>query len=178
MTACGKKEEPRNISEALYFAENIKPIKDSIVKSKFYNTQLIVCSLKKLCGFNMVTLAYPSIPYLINSSYDYRSIEGVNVLFIDYNDTVIDRRKKEEIQHLINSNVVTLEGRVQNLDPPFLRFIFCQDNYNNITCYDNIMQDSLDRKCLEEGKTYNEMMFYPKCSTSSNGDPEMAESLE
>jgi len=158
-----KERQRVGINEALYYAENIKPIKDSIIKSKYYNSQLVVCSLKKIKGFNRMTLSYPSTPYLIHNKYYYKSFEGVNVLFINYYDTVIDFHSKEEIQDLIDNNIVTFEGPLQNLDPPFLRFVFCQNNYNNITCFDNIMQDSLDQKCLEEDRTYNEMMFYPTC---------------
>jgi len=159
LTSC-KKEVKNNLTETIYFIENIESIKDSIIKLKTYHVKLAICSLKKINGFNEVTITTPNIPYFIENKFAYKNINGTNVLFIDYNEKVSN---KKILKNILSNNIVTFEGNSKYIDPPFLKFVFCENDYKRIKCFDNIMQNNIQRECLQKRIIYNDSLFYPKC---------------
>ena len=153
-------ENKSNLSQAIYFVENIQPIKDSISKSKTYDIKLIVCSLKKIDQHNMVTLSIPDTPYLVNNKCQYKNIDGTDILFIDYNEEIVPT---DVPKNLLAKNLIRLHGKSKNTDAPFLKFVFCKNDFSSVRCFDNMMQDSLSYKLMKEKKTYSDKLFFPKC---------------
>ncbi|MNK21286.1 hypothetical protein D3C87_395400 [compost metagenome] len=153
-------ENKSNISQAIYFVENIQPIKDSVSKSGTYDIKLIVCSLKKADQHNLVILSIPDTPYLVKNKCQYKKIDGTDILFIDYDEEIVPADIPKD---LLEKNLIRLDGKSKNTDPPFLKFVFCKNDFSSVRCFDNMMQDSLSYKLMKEKKTYSDKLFFPKC---------------
>ena len=170
ITSCETKKS--NIEKAKQYTESIEMISDSLKKIKAYKVDLLICSYSSDSKYGKLTFQSPSEPYFISTPfYDYKRINGIDILFIDYPETEkLSELEKEtflneevtgdnynKIKHLIENGKVTFGKKLTNY--PFYKFIFCKKNKNIITCFDNIMES----KAYKESKVYNENIFYPDC---------------
>ena len=157
LTSCANKSD---LNQSIYFVENIKQIQDSIVKLKSYKAKVIICSLKKTSNHTVLTLSVPEIPYVVKVNYKYKLVKGVPVLFVNYNE----KRTNQEIpKQLIEENILTFDGEYNNTEAPYLEFVFCENDFNKIKCFDHIMLDDLDQEYRKKGKVFNEDMLVEKC---------------
>ncbi|MFC4476484.1 hypothetical protein [Flavobacterium chungangensis] len=157
-TNCEKKS---NLEESVYFVENIKQIEDSIVKLKTYSAELVICSLRKTPHHAIITLAIYDKPYLVETGYKYREIQGVHVLFLDPNEKLTNREIPKE---LLKKNIIKFDGQSYNFDPPYYEFIFCENDFSSIKCFDNIMIDDIMQEYRKKRKAFSEDMLGEKCN--------------
>ncbi|WP_291142265.1 hypothetical protein [Flavobacterium sp. UBA7680] len=148
-----------NLEESVYYVENIKPIQDSIFKLKTYGAKLAVCSLKKTSSHTIINLSVPDTPYKIHTNYKYKKIQGVNILFVNYDEKLINQ---EIPKQLIKDKILAFNGP-ENNEPPYLEFIFCPNDISSIKCFNNIQLDDFDQEFRKNKKIFNEDMLVRKC---------------
>lgn len=180
------KKEKTNLEQAIEVCEKTQAIKDTILKFKeSYNTDLVVCYYDEYPKTH-VSLSFmnPSQPYKLDSQfYDYKQIEGVDVIFkthLGWEKLAETERRKIslklmnnepvgknlfKIQKFLDEGKVVFTGLATNNDPT-IDFVYCKNDVNNIICYDYIMLREMRKKYREKGlkPPFPEEVFYPKCN--------------
>ncbi len=144
-----------------YYIQEIEPIKDSINKMQNYNVKFITISLREKKNYNHLTIEVPNIPYFVICNFEYRKINGVDVLLIDYRDTIIRNTNKELVKHLVENNVITFKGKAMLLHPPYLDFVFCKNDISRVKCFP--IEDTTGENNYENEQHYDERDYYPDC---------------
>ncbi|CAM4151050.1 hypothetical protein FLJU110815_19400 [Flavobacterium jumunjinense] len=145
------------------FVNNSKVIKDSI--KKFTGFELLICTKRNVQNYTVVSIRASCVPFYINHEYVYRSINGKNVLFYNYDKPLTTKNFSEEIRNLIKKNIVKFDPSNRTCcDMPFYNFALCNDNPSRINCFDNQMINrQMEVYKQNEYIIEPEMVFYPNC---------------
>ena len=130
-------------------------------KYKSYNGKLVLCSLRKTPHHAIITLCILKTPYQVETGYKYTKIQGVHVLFLDPHEKLTNPEVPKEF---LKENIIIFDGTSYNFHPPYYEFIFCENDFSSIKCFNNIMIDDIRQEYLKNKKTFNEDVLGEKCN--------------
>ena len=160
-----------NIKKAIEITNNNKSIKDSLSSLKRKGIDFVVCFIENDSIYDRLSFQLAKRPdrkfytYNIDTNFKIKSIEGVNVLFRDFNDTVkVTERQNDKITiKLLNENIISFNERNKLYNFDFIKFVFCHDNLQNFKCFNSKNLNSEYEKAYNERIVFFENFLYPKC---------------
>lgn len=144
-----KKEIIENTSlESLSnFVSNSKTICDTIAKLKKNNSKLLICTQEIGKSGKILKLTESCIPFQIKHDYYYKIINGLDVIFYDYNKHLTNKKIQKEIELLIKNKIVKIELNKNwtCCEMPYYIFSMCNKN-EELNCYNFETITNLERE--------------------------------
>lgn len=148
------------------YIETNSVVLDSIVSFKDkYNQDFFVYYFEENDDYIMQTLADVDKPFRLNFNYDYKNINGVHILHIDFSKKIKIDEDHSSIDFLIDSGFVELNERDYFYDYWYMKFVYCKNKPQKIISYDKTQYRKKSNNALSMGtKNQNEKtFFYPNC---------------
>ena len=160
-----KKEiiENTSLESLANFVSNSKTICDTITKLKMNNnSKLLICSQEIGKSGKILKLTESCIPFQIKHDYYYKKINGLDVIFYDYNKPLTNKKNLKEIELLTKNKIVKFESNNNwtCCEMPYYIFSMCNKN-KELNCYNFETITNLEREYFNTRKvggstsTYN-----------------------
>ncbi|WP_284651221.1 hypothetical protein [Flavobacterium terrisoli] len=165
--ACNKSETKEtlkidsleSLSDFVYHSKNIR---DSI--KKFKDQKLLICTKRNMDKNTIISLTPSCIPFYIENEYLYKSIDGVNIIFYEYDKPLTHKKHQSGLKDLLKKNIVKIETSNRTCCIPSYNFAFCNDNPTEINCFDGKMiEEEIIRNYKAKKNVDPEKVFFPKC---------------
>jgi hypothetical protein len=169
--SCRKNKKNTVLDKAVELTENNEVIKDSLKKIKNKGIDFVVCFADLENEFNILSFNLVQEPnkrlftYNVRNDFKIKTIEGVDVLFEDFNDKSIkspkdiDKKSKE----LLDKKIISFDKKNTFIDCDFIEFIICKKDENKFKCFNTRMEIDKQNKMRKENKPYHRELFYPNC---------------
>jgi len=169
--SCVKNNKNTVLDKAIELTENNEIIKDSLRKIKNKGINFVVCFVDLENEFNILSFNLIHEPkkkfftYNVRTDFKIKTIEGVDVLFEDFNDKSIKSPKDidEKTKELLDKKIISFDKRNTFIDCNFIEFIICKKDENNFKCFNSRMEIDEQNKMRKENKPYHRELFYPNC---------------
>jgi len=174
--SCNKSKNEINnkmheIDNAIALTSNNETIKDTLNNLKNIGAEFIVCyvdsdeNYNKIC-FDNIHFANSKIrSYKIQGDFKLKVIQGIDVLFTDFEHRPINNNVKSEkrVKELLKNGIITFDGPALLTHDNSINFVFCKKDENNFKCFTYNMIGKAERLAYEKGKPFFVEMLYPKC---------------
>lgn len=158
-----KKEiiENTSLKSLSNFVSNSKTICDTIAKLKKNNSKLLICSQEIGKSGKILELTESCIPFHIKHDYYYKRINGLDVIFYDYDKPLTNKKNQKEIELLIKSNIVKIEpnNNWTCCEMPYYIFSMC-NNSKELNCYDFETKTNLEQEYFKSRKVGGSISKY------------------
>lgn len=166
------KEKPKNVFEkAIELTKSNEVIKDSLKGFKTRGINFVVCFIEAnakndILSFNLVHEPKKKFyTYKVVGDFEIETIEKVDVLYLNFDDTIKDTSKKvdKKTKELLDKKIITFDGVNRFIDCDFIEFVFCKKDRNNFSYFNNRMEVKEQNRVHSMDKPYHRETFYPKC---------------
>jgi hypothetical protein len=169
--SCEKEKSDNVFEKAIELTKSNEVIKDSLRSFKTRGINFVVCFMhtndkNDILSFNLVHEPKKKF-YTLNVDSDFKieTITGVDVLYINFDDTIrrIPKKIDKKTKELLDKKIITFNGVNRFIDCDFVEFVFCKKDRNNFTYFNNRMESEEQIKLQKNSKPYFRESFYPKC---------------
>lgn len=158
-----KKEtkEATSLEALSAFVCDSKAICDTIAKLKNKNSKLLICTQQIGKSGKVITLTESCIPFPIAKDYYYKKINGLDVIFYDFNTPLVTTKKHKEIELLLQKNIVKIEPNTVSTCciMPYYLFSICNAT-KELHCYDFETKAHLEKEYFKSRKVSGSISTY------------------
>lgn len=159
------------LDNAIKLTNNNSVIKDSINNLKNIGADFIVCYVGSDGNYNKLSFDVNHfanseiLPYKITGDFKLRVIQGIDVLFTEFEHRTISNNAKSQkkVKELLKKGLITFNGRNILTHGNSITFIFCKNNEKNFKCFTYEMLGKAEELAHKEERLFNHKVFYPKC---------------
>jgi len=125
-----------NLESLSNFVINSKKICDTILNLKNKESKLLICTQEIGRSGRIIELTESCIPFRIKNEFIYKKINGLDVIFYDFEKPLSKKKNQKEIESLIKRKLIIIEPNNNWIccKMPYYFFSTCNKS-NELNCY-------------------------------------------
>lgn len=159
------------LDNAIRLTLNNRVIKDSINHLKNIGADFIVCYVGSDENYNKISFDIKHFanseirPFKITGDFKLKVIQGIDILFkeLEHRPISDNAKSQKRVKELLQKGLITFNGQYILTHGNSIKFVFCKTNEKKFKCFTYEMLGKAESLAREQGKPFNDKIFYPKC---------------
>ena len=150
-----------NLESLSNFVINSKTICDTILNLKSKESKLLICTQEIGKSGRIIELTESCIPFRIKNDFIYKKINGLDVIFYDFEKPLDKKQNQNEIESLIKKNIIKIEPNNNWICCKMPYYIFSTCNKSNkLNCYDFETKVKIEKEYFKSRKVGGSISTY------------------